>query len=243
MTSGMEQTARNPELAAFDPLVGEWTLEATHPMFPSTTVNGRMTYAWLEGERFLVQRSSNDHPDFPDSVSVIGFAADEELTAHYFDSRGVFRIYRVAMEGDTLRMWRDEPGFSQRLEAKLSPDGATLAGVWQLSRDDETWADDLAVAFARAAAAEPTGLVRTFWERAFNGRELDMIDAITAPEFVNRNALPGTPPGPEGHRQVLERIWEAFPDAHFRSVATAGSERPRTTRSTTLRPPAFRALA
>jgi hypothetical protein len=154
MTSDMNQTARNPELAAFDPLVGEWMFEATHPMFPSTVVHGHMSYEWLEGERFLVQRSSNDHPDFPDSISVIGFA-DDVLTAHYFDSRGVFRIYRIAMEGDTLRMWRDAPGFSQRMEAKLSEDGATLAGVGQLSRDDETWEDDLATTFTRVAGAGP----------------------------------------------------------------------------------------
>jgi hypothetical protein len=148
----MEQTERNPRLAAFDRLVGEWTTEATHPMFPATVVTGRVTYEWLEGERFLIQRSTMDHPDFPDSISVVGFAEDQ-LTAHYFDSRGVFRIYRVAMEGDTLRMWRDETGFSQRLEAKLSDDGTTLAGVWQLSRDDETWDDDLAITFTSAGAA------------------------------------------------------------------------------------------
>lgn len=59
------------------------------------------------------------------------------------------------------------------------------------------------------------GRIRAFWEQAFNGRDLDVVDAITAPGFVNRNALPGTPPGPEGHRQVVERIWKAFPDAHF----------------------------
>jgi steroid delta-isomerase-like uncharacterized protein len=59
------------------------------------------------------------------------------------------------------------------------------------------------------------GRVRTFWERAFNGRDLDVVDTITAPGFVNRNALPGTPPGPEGQRQVLQRLWDAFPDAHF----------------------------
>ncbi len=57
--------------------------------------------------------------------------------------------------------------------------------------------------------------VRAFWEQAFNGRDLDVIDTVTAPGFVNRNALPGTPPGPEGHRQVVERLWKAFPDAHF----------------------------
>ena len=59
------------------------------------------------------------------------------------------------------------------------------------------------------------GCVRTVWEDAFNGRGLDALNAVTAPEFVNHNALPGTPPGPEGHRQVVERLWQAFPDAHF----------------------------
>jgi hypothetical protein len=145
----MEETARDPQLAAFDRLVGEWRVEATHPMLPATVVTGRTTYEWLDGERFLIQRSSMDHPDFPDSISVVG-VVDDELAARYFDSRGVFRIYRIAMEGDTLRMWRDHPGFSQRLEAKLSDDGTTLAGVWQLSRDDETWDDDLAITFTRA---------------------------------------------------------------------------------------------
>ena len=144
----MEQTARSAELAAFDSLIGEWTVEATHPMLPSTVVTGRTTYEWLEGQHFLIQRSTMDHPDFPDSISVVGFV-DDELTGHYFDSRGVFRVYRLAMEGDTLRMWRDHPGFSQRLEARLSDDATTLAGVWQLSRDDETWDDDLAITFTR----------------------------------------------------------------------------------------------
>jgi hypothetical protein len=146
----VDDAARDSQLAAFDSLIGEWTFEATHPMLPAAVINGRTTYEWLDGRRFLIQRSSNDHPDVPDSISVIGFA-DEELTAHYFDSRGVFRVYRVAMEGDTFRMWRDAPGFSQRLEAKLSEDGTTLAGVWELSRDDETWDDDLAITFSRAS--------------------------------------------------------------------------------------------
>jgi predicted ester cyclase len=73
-----------------------------------------------------------------------------------------------------------------------------------------------------AHAAEES--VRTFWERAFNGRDLDVIDEITAPEFFNHNALPGTPQGPEGQRQLVQRLWEAFPDAHFeiRHLASDG---------------------
>jgi steroid delta-isomerase-like uncharacterized protein len=64
--------------------------------------------------------------------------------------------------------------------------------------------------------------IHKLWNRAFNARELDALDAITAPEFVNRNALPGTPHGPAGHRQVFERLWQAFPDAHFDIEHLAG---------------------
>jgi steroid delta-isomerase-like uncharacterized protein len=64
--------------------------------------------------------------------------------------------------------------------------------------------------------------VRTAWKKAFNERDLDALDAVTAPEFVNRNALPDTPSGPEGHRQVVERLWQAFPDAHFEIEHLAG---------------------
>ena len=66
------------------------------------------------------------------------------------------------------------------------------------------------------------GRIRTLWEDAFNGRDLNALDAITAPAFFNHNALPGTPPGPEGHRQVVERLWQAFPDAHFEIEHLAG---------------------
>jgi hypothetical protein len=61
----MDEDARNSELAALDPLIGEWTSEATHPMRPSTVVEGRMTYEWLEGERFLIQRRARTIPTSP----------------------------------------------------------------------------------------------------------------------------------------------------------------------------------
>jgi predicted ester cyclase len=64
--------------------------------------------------------------------------------------------------------------------------------------------------------------MRAFWEQGFNGRDLDVVDAITAPGFVNHNALPGTPPGPEGHRQVVQRLWKALADAHFEIEHLAG---------------------
>jgi hypothetical protein len=72
--------ATNPSLRALSALIGEWTTEATHPAFPSTVVLGRSTFEWLEGERFLIARARSDHPDFPDSISIIGDAGGLRCT-------------------------------------------------------------------------------------------------------------------------------------------------------------------
>jgi hypothetical protein len=138
----------DPELQPFEALVGTWTVEARHPTLPSTVVHGTAEFEWLEGERFLLQRSRLDHPEFPDSLIVFG-ASDDGLSMDYFDSRGVHRVYGVSLSDGVWRMWRHAPGFSQKFSGKLSADRDTIEGLWKLSRDDSTWADDLAVRFRR----------------------------------------------------------------------------------------------
>jgi steroid delta-isomerase-like uncharacterized protein len=62
--------------------------------------------------------------------------------------------------------------------------------------------------------AELDDLNRQAWE-LFNAHDLDGMLARTADDFVNHNAAPGTPRGPEGQRQVNQRLWTAFPDVTF----------------------------
>jgi steroid delta-isomerase-like uncharacterized protein len=57
-------------------------------------------------------------------------------------------------------------------------------------------------------------LVRRFWD-AFNDRDLTGLEDLFADDYVNHAALPGTPQGPEGQAQLMERLWRAFPDGHF----------------------------
>src|SRR3954452_6788015 len=56
--------------------------------------------------------------------------------------------------------------------------------------------------------------VERFWE-AFNNRDLSLLDVLFSPDYVNHAALPGTPPGPAGQAQLMQRLWTAFPDARF----------------------------
>src|SRR4051812_42256030 len=110
---------RDPVLAPFDALIGTWSTKATHPRF-DTVVPGTVTYEWLEGGHFLLQRSRNDHESFPDAIGVIGAPeTGEGLVMEYFDSRGVRRTYGVSLDDRVLRIWRDADGFAQRFAATL----------------------------------------------------------------------------------------------------------------------------
>ena len=139
--------SRDASLHGLDALVGEWTVEATHPAFPSTVVHGLTEFEWLEGKKFLVVRAKTDHPDFPDSISVIGDTGG--LRMHYFDSRGVDRVYEVEVSENVLKFSRDAPGFDQRFTGTFEDDGDTISGLWKLAQDNTTWEDDLRITYRR----------------------------------------------------------------------------------------------
>jgi hypothetical protein len=138
---------RDPALEPFDALIGTWATEATHPRVDAV-VRGTTTFEWLEGRRFLIQRSSNDHELFPDAIGVIGAPeSGDGLVMEYFDSRGVRRTYGISLEEGVLRIWRDAPGFDQRCVATLAPDA--FDGQWELAETRGDWRDDLAITYRR----------------------------------------------------------------------------------------------
>jgi hypothetical protein len=138
---------RDPALEPFDALIGTWATEATHPLVDAV-VPGSITFEWLEGGHFLVQRSHNEHELFPDAISVIGAPeAGGGLVMEYFDSRGVRRTYGISLDDGVLRIWRDATGFDQRYSATLAPD--TFEGQFQLARTPGDWQDDLKVTYRR----------------------------------------------------------------------------------------------
>jgi len=139
-------------------LVGTWATEATHPLLPGALIRGSSEIEWLDGERFLVYRSGHDHPDIPNAISIIGDT--DGLRMHYFDSRGVSRIYEatVTEEGWETAMSRlASPGsfaspdapFSQRMSFTFEDDDRVMSGKGSLSFDDVNWEDDLQITYSR----------------------------------------------------------------------------------------------
>ena len=66
-----DMTERAAVLQPSDALIGTWVTEASHPL-GDAVVSGTVTFEWLEGGHFRLQRSRNDHELFPDALSVIG---------------------------------------------------------------------------------------------------------------------------------------------------------------------------
>ena len=79
---------------------------------------------------------------------------------HYFDSRGVKRLFLMTLEGSTWTIWRapgedwngpDGPGFNQRYIGEISADGRSIAGRWERGLGDagDEWELDFPFDYVR----------------------------------------------------------------------------------------------
>jgi hypothetical protein len=144
---------RHPALERLAPLVGEWSTETS--MGPG--VFGRSKFEWALGGQYLLQRSEvPDVPQAPDGLMIVAVEPDGSLLQHYYDSRGVTRLYAMTFEDGTWTLLRDKPDFSpldfaQRFVGRLSPDGDTIDGRWELAEDGTNWRVDFELVYRRVA--------------------------------------------------------------------------------------------
>lgn len=139
------------EMEALKPLAGEWRTEVRMPGHEEV-VHGTTSFEWLDGGAYLIQRAATDDPVFPRGVMVIGPAVGRgRVVQHYFDSRGVARVYEVSFDEGVLRLWRDDEDFAQRYSGRLSPDGTTIEGAWEICQDGTTWRHDFDLNYRRIA--------------------------------------------------------------------------------------------
>ncbi|MFG1791858.1 hypothetical protein [Nocardia sp. NPDC049149] len=147
---------RDVSLDRLEPLLGAWGVEVFFaadffgPGSPAVTDrSGTTTYEWMKTKRFLVERSIIDNPAAPDTIVIIGAAGDGEFVRHHYDSRGVSRTYQMSLDDGVLRMWRMEPGFSQRYTGTFNEDGSRITGAWEKSADGSTWEHDFDLTYFR----------------------------------------------------------------------------------------------
>lgn len=146
----MSQPTSIDALGRLNIMIGEWNVDITHP---AMTAHGMSSFAWLNGEPFLVGRSRIDHPDFPDSVSIIGCdSATGRMVQSYSDSRGVVRLYEMSMDSGVWRLWREAPEFSQRFQGTFSDDGRTITAAWETAVDRVTWQHDFDLTYTKISS-------------------------------------------------------------------------------------------
>ncbi len=152
----MDQAARDAALGRLDALVGTWNLEAVFPNNPTEVLRGaRSVFAWMKGRRLLIQRTEVPAPEAPDSISMIAFDPKSgAYTQHYFDSRGVVRLFAMTFRDGAWTLVRDAPDFSpldfaQRFTGTFRDDGDTIRGAWDKSDDGSTWHKDFDLTYRR----------------------------------------------------------------------------------------------
>jgi hypothetical protein len=108
----------------------------------------------MKGGQLLVQRTEVP-AQAPDSIAIIAVNADKDAyTQHYFDSRGVARLYAMALKDGAWTLMRDAPDFSplafaQRFTGTFADDNKTIRGVWEKSTDGVNWEKDFDLTYRR----------------------------------------------------------------------------------------------
>jgi hypothetical protein len=139
--------------------VGSWDLEAIFPEgHPAEGAVGgaRATFEWILGGAFLLERSEVDNPDAPDGHSIVAMNADGDgYTQHYFDTRGVARLYDMTFDGTLWTLTREKADFSpldfkQRYTGRFSDEGDRIDGAWEIRFDGVNWQNDFDLNYRRA---------------------------------------------------------------------------------------------
>lgn len=114
---------------ALDRLVGTWKVTGG--------AEGTITYEWLEGGYFLVQRVAlEQYGEQITGVEMIGHLRpfgeqpSEHVHSRFFDNTGNTLDYVYEIDGDTLHIWAGEKGSPARFTGTFADGDRVMAGSW-----------------------------------------------------------------------------------------------------------------
>jgi hypothetical protein len=144
-----------PAMRRLEVFVGEWSMQPVFANAERGGVAGRAVFEWALGGHYLTQRTEVDHPEAPDSLAVIGVdSARDGYTQHYFDSRGVTRLYAMSLRERVWTLLRVTPDFSpldfsQRYVGTFAADWSSIDGRWETSHGGSQWEHDFDLGYIR----------------------------------------------------------------------------------------------
>ena len=145
---------RPAALERLEVFIGTWQLEASFPQDAESDDDAFAVFEWALDGRFLIQRTKAPDPA-PDSLAIVALNADgRTYTQHYFDSRGVVRVYSMTFHDGVWKLLRDKPDFSpvdfsQRYTGTFSDDGNSIVGRWEISHDGLRWEHDFDLTYLK----------------------------------------------------------------------------------------------
>lgn len=121
----------DPTLKRLDRLVGTWKV--------SGEARGQVTFEWMEGGFFLIQRVDlEQYGQSNKGIEIIGreraFGAtepSEDIKSRYYDIHGNTFDYVYELEGETLTIWGGEKGSPAYYKGTFSGDRNTISGRWE----------------------------------------------------------------------------------------------------------------
>ena len=132
-------------MSALDRLLGTWEFTMHHSAM-SEPVTGRQRYERVLDGAFVMQHWTYDHPDFPDALALLS-----EDRYHYFDVRGIVRVFDLDIDDNGWSMIRLDEDFSQRSTARFQDPNA-MEGTGEASHDHGlTWQPDFTMTYQRVA--------------------------------------------------------------------------------------------
>jgi hypothetical protein len=153
---------RADTLARLEVFIGGWSIQARFPG-DQPTLSGaagsglaRSRFEWALGGQFLVQHTEIPIPEAPDSLAIVGTdLRTGGYTQHYYDSRGVVRLYAMGFADGVWTLTREAPDFSplefrQRFTGTFSDGENTITGAWEKCPDGGEWEHDFALTYRRA---------------------------------------------------------------------------------------------
>jgi hypothetical protein len=139
-------------------LIGTWRMAAVFPdgrQGPPEDTAARTVFEYGPGDHMLIQRWQVPHPAAPDGIAIITVdRARDGFLQHYFDDRGVVRLYQMTFAAGFWTLERTAADFSpldfaQRWEAELAADGETIRGRWLHRGTSGEWSEDFSLTYNR----------------------------------------------------------------------------------------------
>ena len=125
-----EQPKPNPDLKSLERLIGTWK--------QSGGISGEITYDWMEGGFFLIQRVDLQQDEqkikgieIIGHLQMFGEEPSKDIKSRFYsvlDGMTLDYVYEIV--GDTLTIWGGERGSPAYYKGQFSKDGNTLTGGW-----------------------------------------------------------------------------------------------------------------